>query len=193
MICPRSLRLGSGKSRAALSSLMLAVACIAAPVGAQMTEADVYHHVIKPQEDQQAAATAEIMSRPPNWGPGEIRSNANYGAIAWYEKSNGQYGYIFARGFISPTSVDVQMSIECDERKVACEGKRLMANKWFVIGKHTGRDRFVTAAGETRAQAEMLVQGQCQKEGGACTIEDAFDVMPHKRGISNLRPKVIQR
>ena len=190
---PRSLQSGRQKSRGALGSLMFAFMCIAAPVGAQMTRAEVYHHVIKPQEDQQAAVTAEIMSRAPNWGPGEIRSNANYGAIAWYEKSNGQYGYRFARGFISPTSVDVQMRIECDERKVACEGKQLMANKWFVVGKHTGRERFVTAAGDTRAQAEMLVQGQCRKEGGACTIEDAFDVMPHKRGISNLRPKVIQR
>lgn len=175
------------------SGVGLALLAAATPAGAQMTDADVYHHVIKPQEDQRAAQTAEILSRPSNWGPGEVRSNANYGAIAWYAKAGGQYGYIFARGFISPTSVDVQMRIECDERKVACEGKRLMANQWFVVGKHVGRDRFVTAAGDTRAQAETLVLEQCRIEGTTCTIQDAFDVMPHKRGVTHLRPKVVQR
>ena len=160
---------------------------------AQMTEAEVYEFVIKPQEEKRAADTAAILARPSNWGPGEIRSNGNYGGITWYKKPSGDYGYIVARGYISPTSAKVQMDIECYERKVACEGTRMLNNEWLVIGKRTEKVHFVTASAQNRKDGEVRVLAECKKDGGACVIQDAFDVMAHKRGISHLRPKVTQR
>jgi Domain of unknown function (DUF4189) len=160
---------------------------------AQMTNADVYEHVVKPQEEQRAAEVADILARPSNWGPGEIRSNGNYGGIAWYAKPNGDYGYIVARGYISPTSAKVQMDIECDGRKVACEEIRMLTNQWLVIAKRTDKVRYITASGQSRKDAEAMALEQCKNEGGTCIIQDAFDVMPNKRGVSHLRPKVKQR
>lgn len=94
----------------------------AASAAAQSTDAETYENVIRPQLERDAVVEAEIRARPQNWGPGEIRSNANYGAIAWYEKGGGDWGYIVARGYISPPSAEVQMMIECDERRVVCAG-----------------------------------------------------------------------
>ena len=163
------------------------------PANAQMTDADVYEHVIKPQEEKRAGEIAAIMARPPNWGPGEIRSDGNYGGIAWYQKSGGDYGYIVARGYISPTSANVQMDMECDARKVQCEGKRMLTNQWLAIGKRTDTIRYVTASAQNRKEAEALVYAQCKKDGGSCIIQDAFDITPHKRGITYMRPRVKQR
>jgi|GEM_PF-6433239 len=157
------------------------------------TDAEIYQHIIKPQEEKNAAEMAQIGSRPYNWGPGDIRSNANYGGIAWYAKSGGDYGYIVARGYISPTSAAVQMDMECSQRKVACEGARAVSNQWLAIGKHMNKIRYVTAGAETRAAAEAMVLEQCKKEGAECVIQDVFNVMPHKRGITHLRPKVVQK
>lgn len=164
-----------------------------APAAAQMTNADVYEHVVKPQEQQRAAEVADILARPSNWGPGEIRSDGNYGGIAWYAKPSGDYGYIVARGYISPTSAKVQMDIECYGRKVACEDIRMLTNQWLVVAKRTDKVRYITASGQSRKDAEAVVLNQCKNEGGTCIIQDAFDIMPHKRGISHLRPKVKQR
>jgi len=52
---------------------------------------------------------------------------------------------------------------------------------------------YVTAGAETRAAAEAMVLEQCRKEGAECVIQDVFNVMPHKRGITHLRPKVVQK
>ena len=70
----------------ALASALMVSAFGAASAAAQSTDAETYENVIRPEEDRRAAAVAEIMARPSNWGPGEIRSNENYGAIAWCEK-----------------------------------------------------------------------------------------------------------
>lgn len=176
---------------------MLGVAAIASigttPVAAQMTNADVYEHIIKPQEEQRAAEVADILARPSNWGPGEIRSNGNYGGIAWYAKPNGDYGYIVARGYISPTSAKVQMDIECDGIKVACEGGRMLTNEWLVVAKRTDKARYITASGQSRKDAVAMVMEQCKNEGGTCVVQDVFDVMPHKRGITHMWPKVKKR
>ena len=158
-----------------------------------MTNADAYEHVVKPQEQKRAAEVADILARPSNWGPGEIRSNGNYGGIAWYQKNGGDYGYIVASGYISPTSAGVQMDMECDSRKVQCEAKRMLTNQWLAIGKRTDTIHYVTAPAQSRKEAEALVLAQCQKEGGSCIIQDAFDIMPHKRGITYMRPRVKQR
>jgi Domain of unknown function (DUF4189) len=163
------------------------------PAAAQMTDADVYEHVVKPQEERRAAEVADILARPSNWGPGEIRSNGNYGGISWYKKPNGDYGYIVARGYISPTSAKVQMEMECEGRRVVCEGTRLLTNEWFVIAKSADGARYLTASAQSRKEAEATVIEECRKRGNTCAIQDAFDVMPHKRGTSNLRPKVKQR
>ncbi len=164
-----------------------------APASAQMTDAEVYEHVIKPQEEGRAATVADILARPSNWGPGEIRSNSNYGSIAWYAKSDGDYGYIVARGYISPTSAQVQMEIECDSRGVSCQANRVISNQWLAIGKRTDKLHYTTAGGQSREEAEALVLQQCQQDGGTCVIQDVFDIMPHKRGMTYLRPKVKQR
>ena len=131
---------------------------------AQMTDADVYEHIIKPQEEKRAGEIADIMARPSNWGPGEIRSNVNYGGIAWYQKGGGDYGYIVTRGYISPTSASVQMSMECDSLKLACEGSRMLTNQWLVDGKRPDTNRYVTASAQSRKEAEALVLEQCQNE-----------------------------
>ena len=144
-------------------------------------------------EGQGGASEAEIRARPSNWGPGEIRSNANYGAIAWYEKGGGDYGYIVARGYISPTSAQVQMEMECDQRRVTCEESRVVSNQWLAIGKRTDIVHYVTAAGQTREEASARVAEQCRADGGTCTILDVFDINPHRRGMSHLRPRVVQR
>ena len=137
---------------------------------------------------------AEIRARPSNWLPGEIRSNGNYGAIAWYEKGGGDYGYIVARGYISPTSAQVQMMIECDQRRVTCEESRVVSNQWLAIGKRTDIVHYVTAAGQTREEASAAVAAQCRVEGGTCTVLDVFDINPHRRGMSHLRPsRTVQR
>lgn len=160
---------------------------------AQMTDADVYEHIIKPQEEKRAGEIADIMARPSNWHPGEIRSNGNYGGIAWYQKGGGDYGYIVTRGYISPTSASVQMTMECEALKVTCEGGGMLTNQWLVIGKRTDTNRYVTASAQNRKEAEALVLEQCQKEGGSCIIQDTFDIMPHKRGITYMRPRVKHR
>lgn len=177
----------------AVASAVLISGLGAAQARAQAVDAETYENVIRPQLERDAAAVAEIHARPPNWDPGEIRSNGNYGAIAWYEKAGGDYGYIVARGFISPTSADVQMRIECDERRVTCEGNRVVANQWLAIGRRTDIVHYVTAAGQTRGEAEALVAEQCRADGGSCTLLDVFDINPHRRGMSHLRPRVEQR
>ena len=177
----------------ALASALLVSAFGAASAAAQSTDAETYENVIRPEEERRAAAVAEIMARPSNWGPGEIRSNANYGAIAWYEKGGGDYGYIVARGYISPTSAQVQMEMECDQRRVTCEESRVVSNQWLAIGKRTDIVHYVTAAGQTREEASARVAEQCRADGGTCTILDVFDINPHRRGMSHLRPRVVQR
>ena len=178
---------------AALASALLISGFGAAQANAQTVSAETYENVIRPQLERDAATVAEINNRPPNWDPGEVRSNGNYGAIAWYKKASGDYGYIVARGFISPTSADVQMRIECDERRVTCEGARVVANQWLAIGKRTDILHYVTAAGQTREEATALVAQQCRTDGGSCTVLDVFDINPHRRGMSFLRPRVEQR
>lgn len=162
------------------------------PASAQSTSAQTYEQFIRPQEERHAAAVAEIMARPSNWGPGEIRDNANYGAISWYEKGGGEYGYIVARGYISPTSAQVQMMMECDQRRVTCQGTRLVSNQWLAIGKRNDVIRYVTAAGRTRDEATAVMAEQCRAEGGDCTVLDVFDINPNRRGMSFLRPRVEQ-
>lgn len=178
---------------AALVAAVMISGFVAAQAHAQAVDPETYENVIRPQLERDAAAVAEIHARPPNWDPGEIRSNGNYGAIAWYEKAGGDYGYIVARGFISPTSAEVQMRIECDERRVNCEGNRVVANQWLAIGKRTDIIHYVTASGQTRGEAEALVAEQRRADGGSCTLLDVFDINPHRRGMSHLRPRVEQR
>ena len=145
-------------------------------------------------EGQAADREAEIRAMPSNWGPGEIRSNENYGAIAWYEKGGGDYGYIVARGYISRTSAEVQMMMECDQRRVTCEESRVVSNQWLAIGKRTDIVHYVTAAGQTREEASAAVAEQCRAEGGTCTVLDVFDINPHRRGMAHLRPgRTVQR
>jgi hypothetical protein len=190
----KTLNFSNNGSAIALLCIVALAGMSSSPVAAQMSDADVYEHVVKPQEEKRAAEVAEIMARPSNWGPGEIRSNGNYGGIAWYRKSNGDYGYIVARGYISPTSATVQMEMECDSRRVACEGARLLTNEWLAIGKRSADGRYLTASAKSRLEAEAIVMLECKKmSGDTCVILDAFDVMPHKRGMSHLRPKVIQK
>lgn len=191
----RSIAVGWMQQRvaAALLCAVTVLAIGAAPASAQSTDAEVYENVIRPQEERQAAAVADILARPSEWGPGEIRSNGNYGSIAWYEKGGGQYGYIVARGYISPTSAEVQMRIECDERRVVCEGNRVVANQWLAIGKRDDIVHYVTASGQTREEATTLVAEQCRADGGTCTVLDVFDINPHRRGMAYLRPRVVQR
>lgn len=193
MIEPKNSRLSRHRALQSIVCGMLVTTVSLAPANAQMTNADVYEQVVKPQEQQRAGEVADILARPSNWGPGENRSNSNFGAIAWYEKGGGEYGYIVARGFISPTSADVQMRIECDNRRVNCQGNRVVANQWLAIGKRTDKVHYVTASGQTRQEAEMRIADQCRQDGGMCTIQDVFDINPHKRGMTNLRPRVKQR
>ena len=178
---------------ASLISIVLTGGLVAVPAYAQMSNAEVYEHVVKPQEEKRAGEVAAILARPSNWGPGEIRSNGNYGGIAWYHKGDGNYGYIVARGYISPTSAKVQMDIECDARKVTCEERRMLSNQWLAVGKRTDINHYVTASGQNRQEADSKVFEQCRKDGGSCLIQDSFDIMPHKRGITHMRPKVLQR
>lgn len=152
-----------------------------------------YYHYIKPQLDQQAAETAEILSRPSNWGPGEIRDAVNYGALAWYEKSPGKYGYVFNQGSIRDISASLNVDIECTERRITCEGKLMVMNAWLVIGSYKNRSHFAAATGETRAAAVAIVQEQCRKDGTTCSIKDAFEVMPHRRGVSHQRQITVVR
>ncbi len=152
-----------------------------------------YYHYIKPQLDQQAAETAEILSRPSNWGPGEIRDAVNYGALAWYEKSPGKYGYVFNQGSIRDMSASLNVDIECTERRITCEGKLMVMNAWLVIGSYKNRAHFAAATAETRAAAVAIVQEQCRKDGTTCSIKDAFEVMPHRRGVSHQRQITVVR
>ena len=153
------------------------------------------HHHRGVAEAQTAATEAEIRAMPStNFLPGEIRDNANYGAIAWYEKGGGEYGYIVARGYISMASAEVQMMIECDQRRVTCEGNRVVSNQWLAIGKRTDIVHYVTAPGQTREEASAAVAEQCRTDGGTCTVLDVFDINPHRRGMHHLRPaRTVQR
>ena len=126
-------------------------------------------------------------------GPGESRRNENYGAIAWYEKGGGDYGYIVARGYVSPTSVEMDMMMECGQRRVTCEESRIVSNQWLAIGKRSDIVHYVTAAGQTREEASARVAEQCRAAGGTCTVLDVFDINPHRRGMSHLQPRVVQR
>ena len=85
------------------------------------------------------------------------------------------------------------MMIECDERRVTCEGNRVVSNQWLAIGKRTDIVRYVTAPGRTREEASARVVEQCLAEGGTCTVVDVFDINPHRRGMSHLQPRVVQR
>lgn len=154
---------------------------------------DEYYNHIKPQQDKQAADTAAIMARPSNWGPGEIRDAVNFGALAWYEKGPGQYGYVFNKGSIRDISAQMNVEMECERHRLSCEGMKLVRNQWLVIGSYNSRVHFVTATGQTRQEAETLVQEQCRKDGTTCTIRDAFEVMPHRRGVGHQRLQTIVR
>jgi Domain of unknown function (DUF4189) len=134
-----------------------------------------------------------VIAPPQNWGPGEIRSDLNYGAIAWYQKAPGQYGYVFNSGNLRDFSASLNVDIECTRRRITCEGKRVVLNEWLVVGSYNSRPYFATATGPTRAAAEALVQEQCRKDGTTCTIKDAFEVMPHRRGAAFQRQKMVVR
>jgi Domain of unknown function (DUF4189) len=196
------------KSSTSIATLLAAAVMLSAPSAVAQDQAHVdrnmresAEHARRVTEDhfrgvaeaQTAASYAAISAMPVDWGPGEIRDNGNYGAIAWYEKGGGDYGYIVARGYISPTSAQVQMTIECDERRVTCEGHRLVSNQWLAIGKRNDVIRYVTAAGRTRDEATAVMAEQCRAEGGDCTVLDVFDINPHRRGMAFLRPRVQQR
>lgn len=159
----------------------------------QQQQAIEYHFHIKPQLDKQAAETAAILARPSNWGPGEIRDAVNYGALAWYQKDKDNYGYVFNKGSIRDISASLNVDIECSKRKIKCEGKMIVRNEWLVIGSYKNRVHFVTATGATEAAAEALVHEQCRKDGTTCTIKDAFEVMPHPRGVSSQRQFTVVR
>jgi hypothetical protein len=156
-------------------------------------QTDLYYHYIKPQQDKQAADAAAIMARPSNWGPGEIRDAANYGALAWYQKGPNQYGYVFNQGSIRDISASMNVEMECSRLRITCEGMMVVRNQWLVIGSYNNRVHFATATGPTRAAAEAVVQEQCRRDGTSCTIKDAFEVMPHRRGASFQRQKMVVR
>jgi hypothetical protein len=150
-----------------------------------------YYHHVKPQQDKEAADLAAVMARPSNWGPGEIRDAVNYGALAWYQKGPNQYGYVFNQGSIRDFSASMNVEMECSRRRITCEGMKVVRNQWLVIGSYNDRVHFATATGATRAAAEALVQEQCRKDGTTCTIKDAFEVMPHPRGVGHQRLKMV--
>ena len=193
MLHSNSLRIMGTRILIGLIAAASLAGLTASPVSAQMTDADVYEHVVKPQEEKRAADIAEILARPSNWGPGEIRDNSSFGGIAWYDKGNGDYGYIVTRGYISTTSASVQMMIECNKLKVECQGSRPLANQWLAVGKRTDKIHYVTSGGDTRETAEARVLAMCREEGGTCVIQSVHNIMPHKRGITYLRPKVDRR
>jgi Domain of unknown function (DUF4189) len=160
----------------------------------QQQEAEYYQHVVAPMIQDIEAQRAEIMSRPSRpILPGEMRDAVNYGAIAWYQKAPGQYGYVFNQGSIRDISASMNVDIECTRRRITCEGKRLVMNEWLVVASYNSRAYFATATGPTRAAAEALVQQQCRKDGTTCTIKDAFEVMPHRRGAGFQRIKMVVR
>ena len=92
------------------------------------------------------------MARPSNWGPGEIRDAVNFGALAWYEKGPGQYGYVFNKGSIRDISAQMNVEMECERRRLSCEGMKLVRNQWLVIGSYNSRVHFVTATGFVPSQ-----------------------------------------
>ena len=51
------------------------------------------------------------------------------GGIAWYQKGDGDYGYVVTRDYISPTSASVQMTMECEARKVTCESGGMLTHQ----------------------------------------------------------------
>lgn len=138
---------------------------------------------------------AEIRSRPTtNWIPGESLDNSNYGSLAWYDKGGGEYGYIVARGYISHTSAQVQMMMECNQREVVCGDTLVVSNTWLAIGKRTDIMHYVAISGQTRDEAVARLAEHCRIEGGTCTVTDVFDINPHRRGITYLRPgRTVQR
>jgi hypothetical protein len=69
----------------------------------------------------------------------------------------------------------------------------VVSNQWLAIGKRTDIVHYVTAAGQTREEASARVAEQCRADGGTCTLLDVFDINPHRRGMSHLRPRVVQR
>lgn len=178
------------------------VSCVSAQTGQdrqhqqrddQQRRTDEYYNHIKPQQDKQAADAAAIMARPSNWGPGEIRDAVNYGALAWYEKGPGQYGYIFNQGSIRDISAQINVKMECERRKLTCEAMKTVRNEWLVIGSYNSRVHFAVSTGQTRAEAEARLQEQCRKDGTTCTIKDAFEVMPHRRGVDHQRLQTVVR
>lgn len=180
---------------ASLASLLIGCGALVTDATAQSQQqrAIDYHLHIKPQLDKQAAETAAILARPSNWGPGEIRDAVNYGALAWYQKGKDDYGYVFNKGNIRDLSASLNVDIECSKRKIKCEGKRIVLNEWLVIGSYKNRVHFATATGATQVAAEALVHEQCRKDGTTCTIKDAFEVLPHPRGVSSQRQFTVVR
>ena len=193
MLHSNSLRIMGTRILIGLIAAASLAGLTASPVSAQMTDADVYEHVVKPQEEKRAADIAEIMARPSNWGPGESLENNSFGGIAFYDKGNGDDGYIVTRGYISATSASVQMMIECNKLQVGCQSSQPIANQWLAVGKRTDKIHYVALAGDTRETAEARVMAQCALEGGPCLIQSVHNIMPHKRGITYLRPKVDRR
>jgi hypothetical protein len=160
----------------------------------QEQEAAFHREVIIPMNESIEAQRAEIMARPSRLNlPGEMRDAVNYGAIAWYQKGPGQYGYVFNQGSIRDVSASMNVDIECTRRRLACQGKKLVMNEWLLVGSYNNREYFTIATGPTRAAAEANVQEQCRKDGTTCTIKDAFEVMPHRRGAGFQRQKMVVR
>lgn len=85
------------------------------------------------------------------------------------------------------------MDIECDGIKAACEVGRMLTNEWLVIAKRTDKVRYITASGQSRKEAVAMLMEQCKNESGTCVVQDAFDVMPHNRGMTHMRPKLKKR
>jgi hypothetical protein len=168
-----------------LASGLAGVSFVSAQSQAQR-DADYYNH-IKPELDKQAAETAAILARPSNWGPGEIRSNVNYSALAWYPKRSGEYGYVFYGGSIRDVSASMGLDIYCSERKIMCEGTRVVMNEWLAVGTHSSPTRYVTATGATRAAAEAAVHAHCLSINKTCTVRDTFSSVPHPRGAGMQR------
>ena len=172
----------------ALSCVLLASALTFSGANAQsqQQQADQQNMEMSRQQENQRINDYNRRSREESGGSGPAPAReqpVNFGGLAWYEKSPGLWGYVFVKGWQRDFSVSIDMDMECEKRRLRCDGLKLVTNAWLAIGSYNDRVHFATATGLTRAEAEERVHEQCRTDGTTCTIKDNFEVMPDRRGV----------
>jgi hypothetical protein len=152
-----------------------------------------YQQFIRPQIDRYNADVAAINARP-GLNEGSSPSNYysqqsvpmgwnNFGALAFYAKSPGVYGYVFESGYSTEEVAIDLVDTVCKEKSKTCTDFTPVSNGWMIVASINKTETFLTGRGATQQEATAVIQDYCIQTKITCTVRDAFDVTAVSNGV----------